>query len=312
MLHHAWDTANFGAQKGEAPRKWHWTGERVLCVFVCFCVFLKAGLGKVIVLNFFSLCVVYIHFFSFSTRVLNSRYVGPDFHHSIRYPQGERLLCIFVSFRKQGLARWLFWIFSHLCTHTFFFFSIFLLFLWIVFVVLFVCMAYSTGIPILYLVLSATAFSFYWVDKYLFTRWYRTPPQYDAQISRQFSGYLPYAALLHLCFGIWMIANKRMFSSDSSYDINIQTKNAGKQQETEFHQNLLAYVGESNGKKTDILNCLSQRHVGPMLVALAGWIVYLAVLELWHFVGPLLKKLLRCLTWFVNICISCALFGCYK
>ena len=261
---------------------------------------------------------------------LNSRYVGPDFHHSIRYPQ--------------------------------------------VFVVLFVCMAYSTGIPILYLVISATAFSFYWVDKYLFTRWYRTPPQYDAQISRQFSAYLPYAALMHMCFGICeffalsssssscstlvlrlfyacstlvlrlfyacstlvllclfffacsflvfsslllfsddlfyllvasagMIANKRMFSSDSSYDIQTKKKTttSGESDSSSrtFHQNLLEYVGEANGRKTDILSCLSQSHVGPMLVCLLAWIIYLILVELWYLVGPVLKKLLRCLTWWV-------------
>ena len=110
---------------------------------------------------------------------MNSKYVGPDFHHSIRYPQ--------VS------------------------------------VVVFVSLAYSTGIPLLYLIVSITAFTFYWIDKYLFTRWYRTPPQYDAQISLQFSSYLPYAAVLHLLFGTWMIANRRMFSSDDRYVFKLVT-----------------------------------------------------------------------------------------
>ena len=183
-------------------------------------------------------------------------------------------------------------------------------------------MAYSTGIPILYLVISATAFTFYWVDKYLFTRWYRTPPQYDAQISLQFSSYLPYAALLHLLFGVWMIANRRMFASDTSYDIIAPTiasttaasSNAinatlnatgGTTDATdstslttnkEFHQTLLSYLGEANGKKTDILSCLTQPHVGPMLVALGSWIVYLVLNELWHIVGPPLRRIARCLT----------------
>ena len=201
--------------------------------------------------------------------LLNSKYVGPDFHHSIRYPQ--------IS------------------------------------VVIFVSMAYSTGIPILYLIIAATAFTFYWVDKYLFTRWYRTPPQYDAQISLQFSSYLPYAAILHLMFGIWMIANRRMLSSDNSYDSDQQnvvgynnTGNSsgsassgggdGGSSESSFHQSLLAYVGESNGKKNDIISCLSQQHVGPMLVALGAWIVYIILNELWLIVGPLLRKVARCLT----------------
>ena len=110
---------------------------------------------------------------------LNSLFVGPDFHHSIRYPQ--------IS------------------------------------VVVFVSMCYSTGIPIMYLFITAAAFTFYWTDKYLFTRWYRTPPQYDSRISLQFSGYIPWAILIHCVFGTWMLANRRMFSSDHSVPTSSQS-----------------------------------------------------------------------------------------
>ena len=100
-----------------------------------------------------------------------------------------------------------------------------------------------------------------------------------------------------------MIANKRMFSSDSSYDIQTKKKTttSGESDSSSrtFHQNLLEYVGEANGRKTDILSCLSQSHVGPMLVCLLAWIIYLILVELWYLVGPVLKKLLRCLTWWV-------------
>merc|ERR1711871_838332 len=171
---------------------------------------------------------------------LNALYMGPDFHHSIRYPQ--------IS------------------------------------VVVFVSMVYSSGIPILYLVIAATAFTFYWTDKYLFTRWYRTPPQYDAQISLQFSGYLPYAALLHVVFGSWMLANRRMFSSPSLADDSNSASNNG---DSLFHQQLVQYIGDPGEQRYNIISCLLQDHMGPMVTALVVLLGYLIFFELiWHVVGP--------------------------
>jgi hypothetical protein len=193
---------------------------------------------------------------------LNSLFVGPDFHHSIRYPQ--------------------------------------------LLVVVFVSMSYSSGIPIMYLIISATAFTFYWVDKYLFTRWYRTPPQYDAQISLQFSGYLPWAMLLHCLFGTWMLSNRRMFSSDhyvpASAGASAAATNStaatgdASSSSSSIHAGLLAYIGNPNGDRTDFVGCLMQDHVGPMLVATATILVYLIMRQLWAFVGPLMRRCLRCLT----------------
>ncbi len=181
---------------------------------------------------------------------LNALYVGPDFHHSIRYPQ--------IS------------------------------------VVVFVSMVYSSGIPLLYLVIAAAAFTFYWTDKYLFTRWYRTPPQYDAQISLQFSGYLPYAALLHVVFGSWMLANRRMFSSPSLADDSSAASDDG---ETLFHQQLVQYIGDPGEQRYNIISCLLQDHMGPMLTALVVLLGYLVFFELiWHVVGPPLRRCLRAVT----------------
>ncbi len=190
---------------------------------------------------------------------LNSLFVGPDFHHSIRYPQ--------------------------------------------ILVVVFVSMCYSTGIPIMYLVISATTFTFYWVDKYLFTRWYRTPPQYDAQISLQFSGYLPWAMLLHCVFGTWMLANRRMFSSDHSVpatstgaSLSVPANRTAGDISSSFHAGLLAYIGTPNGDRSDFIGSLMQDHVGPMLVATSTVLVYLVMRKLWAFIGPVMRRCLRCLT----------------
>lgn len=196
---------------------------------------------------------------------LNSLYVGPDFHHSIRYPQ----VCVVV----------------------------------------FVSMTYSTGMPILYLVITTAAFTFYWVDKYLFTRWYRTPPQYDARISLQFSSYLPWAMLLHFLFGTWMLANRRMFSSDhsstkSNGDLVVSSgnmsasapgvDNTGKSDSIHFE--LLGYLREPNGAHNDIVGSLMQEHVGPMLVAMSAVLIFIVLRKLWGFIGPLLRRCVRLIT----------------
>ena len=70
-----------------------------------------------------------------------------------------------------------------------------------------------------------------------------------------------------------MIANRRMFSSDESHQtINVVVNTTATESAVtdiqDFHQHLLAYVGKANGKKNDVLSCLNQTHVGPMLIVL--------------------------------------------
>ena len=71
---------------------------------------------------------------------------------------------------------------------------------------IFVIFVYSAGMPLLMLALAVTVVLMYWVDKYLFLRHYNTPPQWSASLPRHFSSLLPYALLLRLGFGIWMLS----------------------------------------------------------------------------------------------------------
>ena len=175
---------------------------------------------------------------------LNERMIGPDFHHSIRYPQ--------------------------------------------IMVVVFVCMLYSTGIPIMYLIISVTCFSFYWTDKYLFTRWYRTPPLYDASISLQFSAYLPYALLFHLTFGIWMLANRKILQSDSSFLTKAQNS---------IHNNIVSIFGNEKGDDyATIASHIVQPHMAPLLTMFALVAIYIVLNSLWHVIRPIFRTFLKCVT----------------
>lgn len=73
--------------------------------------------------------------------------------------------------------------------------------------ILFVCLAFSTGMPGLVPIAFLTFFLCYWVDKSLFVWVYQTPPSYDSSLSHSFTKLLPLAAFLHLVMGIWMLSN---------------------------------------------------------------------------------------------------------
>jgi hypothetical protein len=69
---------------------------------------------------------------------------------------------------------------------------------------IFVTMLFSPGLPLLWWTAAATFFVSYWVDKFLFCRYYSTPPLYDESASRVVTGLLPWAVLGHFAVGFWM------------------------------------------------------------------------------------------------------------
>lgn len=52
---------------------------------------------------------------------------------------------------------------------------------------IFIVMTFSGGLPILYPIGILCAFSTYWVDKWLFVKFYRRPPIYDCKMARSAS-----------------------------------------------------------------------------------------------------------------------------
>ena len=76
---------------------------------------------------------------------------------------------------------------------------------------IFVCIAYSTGIPLLLPVLAVTFTTMYWFDKWAFTSLYATPVAYDGTLARSFSSLLPLAMLMHAGFSVWMLTDRDIF-----------------------------------------------------------------------------------------------------
>lgn len=77
--------------------------------------------------------------------------------------------------------------------------------------VIFVCLAFSSGMPLLLPIAMLSFIVTYWVDAFLFAYVYRTPPRYSADLAKQFTALLPYALLLKLMVGFWMLSNDNIF-----------------------------------------------------------------------------------------------------
>ncbi len=81
---------------------------------------------------------------------------------------------------------------------------------------IFVVLAYSSGLPVLVLVAFGYFFISFVVDKFMFLRLYATPPMYDGKVASTVAYYLPLALFLHLLFGAWMLGNPKIFQSSDT------------------------------------------------------------------------------------------------
>ena len=79
---------------------------------------------------------------------------------------------------------------------------------------IFVCMLYSSGIPLMMPVACLHFIAVYWIDKISFLRVYSTPPRYDQTLAVLTVQLLPVAAIIHCCIGIWCYSSPIMQYSD--------------------------------------------------------------------------------------------------
>ena len=79
---------------------------------------------------------------------------------------------------------------------------------------------FSAALPGLY-VFGLLAFVIYFtVDKFLFTRFYRTPEKFDASLAVMAVKALPYAIFLHLSMSLWVFSNAHIFhETDDDFGI---------------------------------------------------------------------------------------------
>jgi hypothetical protein len=125
-----------------------------------------------------------------------------------------------------------------------------------------VTLMYGSGMPILYLISAVHMLVAFWVNKYLFIHFYRTPPHYDASLGKVAVSRLPYALLLHMGIAIWMYSNKAIFLSKTTTAL-------------QSGQDALA-----NYDSLNVGDKLLQQHVLPLVLLFIFYALYLFGLHL--------------------------------
>lgn len=77
--------------------------------------------------------------------------------------------------------------------------------------VIFTSLLYSGGIPLLNATCCGTMFILYWTDKFLILRHYSKPPRYSDDLNRAFISLLPFAAVFHCGFSLYMLGSESIF-----------------------------------------------------------------------------------------------------
>lgn len=77
--------------------------------------------------------------------------------------------------------------------------------------VFFLTVMFSSGYPILLLIASGAFFSMYWVDKYLFLRYYSINTEYSLEIMKSMTKQIAIAVILHCITAVFMFGNYQIF-----------------------------------------------------------------------------------------------------
>jgi len=77
----------------------------------------------------------------------------------------------------------------------------------------FVTLAYSAGMPMLYLFAACYMMFTFWTDKILLLRGSQRPPQYDAMMAKDATQTMLYSIPIHCIFAIWMFGQSCTFPS---------------------------------------------------------------------------------------------------
>ena len=78
--------------------------------------------------------------------------------------------------------------------------------------------------PLLYLAGFIHFFFTFWIDKFLLLRYYRLTEGYTYKLSQRIIKILPIAVVLHLMFGLVLISNRDLLSSEISHNFWLGNK----------------------------------------------------------------------------------------
>lgn len=133
---------------------------------------------------------------------------------------------------------------------------------------LFFAMMYSPGLPLL-MPLCCFAFTLYFrVDKYLLCRYYQKPPHIGDEAIRLVVSYLPYAAVIRLCFACWMYGNTDILVTSSS-------------ESTQAYESFLEGLRQSNSGISFARDKIFRTNVFPLFILLVVVAAGIFVNQFW-------------------------------
>ena len=129
---------------------------------------------------------------------------------------------------------------------------------------------YASSMPILPIIGTITFYVSFWVDKFLFCNFYRTPPKYSHDMERDCTALIGFGIILHIFMSCWILGNDEVFTGE-------------------------LYRGSYDTSKLRLRGIMLKKHILPLeLIALIFILGYLAkrILQVFDFT---LTKFLRCL-----------------
>ena len=94
--------------------------------------------------------------------------------------------------------------------------------------IIFICILYCPGLPLLCISTLLFLVVQYWVDKYLILKHCRTPPNFDDQLETMVRQIFWVIIPFHLIFAIWIFGNPDLFVEDSQFILNSDSINNAK------------------------------------------------------------------------------------
>ena len=148
---------------------------------------------------------------------------------------------------------------------------------------MFVCLMYSAGMPMLLWVGFVGSFLRFVLDRWAFVNLYRAPPEYDATVARSARKWFPYAALMHICFAMWMFTNPKIFG-DRDSTLSSSTVGAASVTTEETDNLQQEGIGMRVGKLP---------HFAVLFTLITLWLVFEGII--WQFFKRLILTVLPCL-----------------
>ncbi len=146
-----------------------------------------------------------------------------------------------------------------------------------VLVTIYVCWMYSISMPLLPVLGAISCYLSYWVEKFLFCNYYRTPPMYSDSMSKTSSSLLGCLVILHLVMSLWMMGCEEIFQGEPL---------SGREYSTELGHD----IQSSNiGKK------LLKKHLLPLELALYIFVACTLVLNISSTFFRKICEFLQCL-----------------